>query len=167
MGLLKSVRLELARMLKSNFGKVDTDNGSLLYDGDELNVGDEVFIENAERELEVPADGEYETETRVYVVEGGIVVEIRDKDSDSGDGDGGSGGGDMKEVSREEFNNLLSLVTKMAKQQEETTKTVNEMNADFQKFRKEPVENSANRKVNIKDKGGMSKEERFCRGEVD
>lgn len=161
MGLLKSVRLELARMLKGNFGKVDTDNGSLLYDGDELNVGDEVFIENAERELEVPADGEYETETRVYVVEGGIVVEIRDKDSGSGDGDGDSGSGDMKEVSREDFNNLLSLVTKMAKQQEETAKTVNEMKADFQKFRKEPVERSANKKVEIKDRGDMTLEDRF------
>lgn len=164
MGLLKSVRLELARMLKSNFGSVETDHGILLYDGGEINEGDEVFIENAENELEIPADGEYETETRIIVVEGGIAVEIRDKDSGSGDG-GSSEGGDMKEVSREEFNKLLNFVSKMAKQQEETAKTVNEMNADFQKFRKEPAIPSANEKVKIKDTGNMSREELFLSDE--
>lgn len=166
MGLLKSVRLELARMLKSAFGSVQTDHGILLYDGDEINEGDEVFIENADGELEIPADGEYETETCILVVEGGIVMDIEDKDSGSDDG-GGSEGGDMKEVSREEFNKLMRFVAKVAKQQDDTVKTVNEMNADFQKFRKAPAGESANKKVDIKDKGGMSKEERFIRGEVD
>lgn len=161
MGLLKSVRLELARMLKSTFGSVQTDHGILLYDGDEINEGDEVFIENADGELEIPADGEYETETRILTVEGGIVVDIEDKDSGDDTGDSGLGDGDMKAVSREEFNKLMRFVAKVAKQQDRTTKTVNEMNADFQKFRKAPAGESANKKVEIKDRGEMTLEERF------
>lgn len=166
MGLLKSVRLELARMMNLDFGEVETNHGILLYEGDEINEGDEVFIRNADGELEVPADGEYETEAQIITVEAGIVTNITDKDSGSDDG-GSSEGGDMKEVSREEFNKLLNFVSNITRQMDKTAKIVNEINADFQKFRKAPAGESANKKVEIKDKGGMSKEELFCRGEID
>lgn len=66
--------MSLQRMLM-NFGDVTTDKGVLEYTGEELEVGTEVFIEDA------PApDGEYETETQVIVVAEGKVVEIREKE---------------------------------------------------------------------------------------
>lgn len=74
-------RLQLAlRALLLKAGEIVTDNGKLIYEGEELTEGAEVFVEREENgEVEViPApDGEYATEQYVYVVKDGKVAEIR------------------------------------------------------------------------------------------
>lgn len=68
---------EALKKLLAQFGSVETNNGILDYEGDELEVGAEVTIEGN------PApDGEYETETQVIVVAEGRVTEIRDKEEE-------------------------------------------------------------------------------------
>lgn len=59
------------------FASVETDKGTLYY-ADELAVGVDVFVDN--ENVEVAADGEYETEEKVIVVADGKVTEIRDKE---------------------------------------------------------------------------------------
>lgn len=62
---------------------VMTDGGELSYEHDgELQVGDAVFVkQTAGEEIEMaPApDGEYKADNVIFVVEGGIVKEIRDE----------------------------------------------------------------------------------------
>lgn len=66
---------EALKKLLAQFGSIETDNGILDYDGEELEVGAEVTKEGN------PApDGEYETEDKVIVVAEGKVAEIRDKE---------------------------------------------------------------------------------------
>ena len=63
------------RKLLEQFGSIETNNGILDYEGEELEVGAEVTKEGN------PApDGEYETEDKVIVVADGKVEEIRDKE---------------------------------------------------------------------------------------
>ena len=66
---------EALKKLLAQFGSIETNNGILDYEGEELEVGMEVTIEGN------PApDGEYETEDKVIVVAEGKVEEIRDKE---------------------------------------------------------------------------------------
>lgn len=66
---------EALKKLLAQFGSIETNNGILDYEGDELEVGIEVTIEGN------PApDGEYETDNQVIVVSEGKVAEIRDKE---------------------------------------------------------------------------------------
>lgn len=62
------------RKLLAEFGEIETDKGTLVYDG-ELEVGIEVTIEG----ITAP-DGEYEAEDKVIVVAEGKVAEIREKE---------------------------------------------------------------------------------------
>lgn len=72
----------MLRALILKAGELETDKGRLIYDGDELTVGTDVFIEQAGEndEIEVvPApDGEYEADGRTYVVAEGRIAEIRE-----------------------------------------------------------------------------------------
>lgn len=72
----KSLRLKLARLL-SKFKDVSTDKGSLFTEGD-LVVGVDVFIEDEAGEMIAAADGEYATETIIYVVKDGKIEDIKD-----------------------------------------------------------------------------------------
>lgn len=65
---------KILKSLLAEFGSIDTNNGTLDYEG-ELEVGTEVKIND-----EVAPDGEYETDDKVIVVADGKVTEIRDKD---------------------------------------------------------------------------------------
>ena len=70
-----------AALLKAfaEFANVTTDKGILAWDGDEdLKVGDQVFIEDAEGNRTPAEDGEYKTDDKVIVVAEGAVAEIRD-----------------------------------------------------------------------------------------
>ena len=78
MKIASKVKIFLRKVLMT-CGSVETDKGALLYDG-ELEVGVEVFQENAEGEIVPAANGEYVTEEKVIVVEDGKVTEIRDKE---------------------------------------------------------------------------------------
>lgn len=66
-------RLKLAKMILK-FGSVQTDNGELQYEG-ELEAGLDVFVES-EGELIPAPDGEYKTEDKTIIVEGGKIKEI-------------------------------------------------------------------------------------------
>ena len=71
--------LKLAKALLK-LASIETDKGVLTYEG-ELEVGTEMFIEDENGELVAPADGEYTTEDKVIVIEGGKVTEVRDRDN--------------------------------------------------------------------------------------
>lgn len=66
-------RLKLAKMILK-FGSIQTDNGELQYEG-ELGTGLDVFVES-EGDLIPAPDGEYKTEDKTIVVEGGKIKEI-------------------------------------------------------------------------------------------
>lgn len=65
---------KILKSLLAEFGSIDTNNGTLDYEG-ELEVGTAVKIND-----EVAPDGEYETDDKVIVIADGVVTEIRDKD---------------------------------------------------------------------------------------
>lgn len=69
------VKLAL-RSLLLKCGAVETDRGELLYEGENLEIGTEVFVQNEEGEM-IPADGEYVAGDTTYVVEDGRIAEIR------------------------------------------------------------------------------------------
>ena len=58
--------------------QITTDKAVLVYEG-ELVEGVEVFIEDENGELIAPEDGEYVAEDKVFVIEGGRVIEVREK----------------------------------------------------------------------------------------
>ena len=60
-------------------GELATDKATLQYDGDELAVGAEVFVES-EGEMVAAEDGEYVAEDKTIVVAEGKVTEIRIKE---------------------------------------------------------------------------------------
>ena len=66
-------RLKLAKMILK-FGSIQTDNGELQYEG-ELGTGLDVFVES-EGDLIPAPDGEYKSEDKTIVVEGGKIKEI-------------------------------------------------------------------------------------------
>lgn len=71
----KNKLLKLAKLVMK-FAEVETDKGTLTYDGD-LVEGVEVFVEK-EGEFVAPEDGEYKTETQVITIEGGKVTKIEE-----------------------------------------------------------------------------------------
>ena len=66
-------RLKLAKMILK-FGSIQTDNGELQYEG-ELEAGLDVFVES-EGELIPAPDGEYKSDNKTIIVEGGKIKEI-------------------------------------------------------------------------------------------
>lgn len=77
-----STKVKLAlRSLVMKCGAVETDKAVLNYDGDELEVGKEVFIETEDGEMVPAEDGEYVAGEKTYVVADGKVTEIREKET--------------------------------------------------------------------------------------
>lgn len=72
----KNKLLKLAKLVV-RFAEVETDNGTLTYDG-ELAEGTEVYIQDENGEFVAPEDGEYKTETQVITIEGGKVTKIEE-----------------------------------------------------------------------------------------
>lgn len=75
----------MLRALILKAGEIETDKGRLIYDGDKLTVGTDVFVEQANGdEIEViPApDGEYEADGKTYVVADGKISEIREPEAE-------------------------------------------------------------------------------------
>lgn len=71
----------LLRNLMLKAGAVTTDKAELLFDGEEIEVGKEVFVADGDEVVSAP-DGEYETDEKVITVESGKVTEIKDKESE-------------------------------------------------------------------------------------
>lgn len=89
MGKIEKIKAALAAFVKaaedytatlSEYGRVATDKGTLVWDGDEeIAEGKTVWTEDADGNRVDLEDGEYTTDNkRVIVLEGGIVKEIRD-----------------------------------------------------------------------------------------
>lgn len=76
MKLSTKIKLVL-RSLVMNAGAIETDKAVLQYEGDELTVGKEVFIE-VDGEVVPAEDGEYVAEGKTIVVAEGKVSEIRE-----------------------------------------------------------------------------------------
>ena len=69
---------------KTEMGRVNTDKGELLWEGEEdLKEGDPVFVEDQDGNREVAPDGDYITEdNKTIVVSEGVVKEIRDPEAE-------------------------------------------------------------------------------------
>lgn len=82
----KKLRILLKSILSLQMGKVNTDKGMLMWDGDEdLKIGDEVFVEGENEPIAAP-DGEYVIEDgKTIIVAGGLVAEIRDDSAEVAD----------------------------------------------------------------------------------
>lgn len=107
MKILNQAKLKLAKMLNLEFASVSTDKGNLYYDGDgELIEGIEVYQNDSDGNQAPAEDGEYITESRVVNVSGGVVASIVSKDAIVED--------ELKEVTREEFDELKAMVSELA-----------------------------------------------------
>ena len=69
---------KLKKMLLS-LSEISTNEGLLIYDGDNLEVGDEVFMEGDEG-LTPAKDGLYTYDNEIIEVEGGVVKTISEKE---------------------------------------------------------------------------------------
>ena len=69
---------KLKKMLLS-LSEISTNEGLLIYDGDNLEVGDEVFMEGDEG-LTPAKDGFYTYDNEIIEVEGGVVKTISEKE---------------------------------------------------------------------------------------
>ena len=84
---LSNIKTALAKIL-AQFERVSTDKGLLSFDGDELEVGMNVYLVDEEGNETPAPDGEYATdEGIIYVIADGKVAEIREvaKEETTGD----------------------------------------------------------------------------------
>lgn len=77
-------RIKLARAIMK-FASLVTDQGELIYEGDVLAEGIEVFVEDENGEIVPAADGEYIAEDRKVVVKEGKVESIEEKEEPKND----------------------------------------------------------------------------------
>ena len=82
MKLSNKIKLTLKSLLMK-CGSVETDKAVLQYDGEELEVGMEVFVESEEGDVVPAEDGEYVAGEKTYVVSEGKVTEIREKEEET------------------------------------------------------------------------------------
>ena len=82
MKIAEKLKVALKKMLSLELGRVATDKGELVFDG-ELAVGVEVFVEDENGELIPAPNGEYDAENSVIVVEDGKVAEIKEKEAEN------------------------------------------------------------------------------------
>lgn len=68
--------IKLAKLVMT-FKSVTTDKAELIYNGDDLEVGVEVFIEDEAGEIVPAADGDYTAEDMVITVAEGVITEVK------------------------------------------------------------------------------------------
>ena len=75
-----AIRLFFRSILTSKFGAVETDNGTLYFDGEEIQIGTEVKMEDTSNEENIdyiPApDGEYKSGDTTFTVKDSVVTAI-------------------------------------------------------------------------------------------
>lgn len=130
-------RLEAMMM---SFGKISTDKGVISWaSNDDIKVGDEIKIEAEDGTTSPASDGEYTTDTKVYVVEGGKLKEIRDKQTNAEEGDDGNGDDESLrqdvEGLRKEVNELYNIV-------DQVLKMIGTTREEIEKMKKIPAEGS-------------------------
>lgn len=80
----EALRAVLSEQKTQKFKSIATDKGALEWDGeDDLKVGDEVFVQDAEGNRVAAEDGEYVTEDEAtIVIKDGVVTEIRETEAE-------------------------------------------------------------------------------------
>ena len=81
MRISEKLRIAL-RALLLKAGKLITDKGELIFDGETAEVGTAVFVEESngeETEVKPAPDGEYRVDSKVYVVSDGVITDIKDE----------------------------------------------------------------------------------------
>lgn len=80
---LSQIKMELAKLLVQ-YSVVKTDNGILNFEGNELTIGNDIFVEDENGEKVPATDGEYKTEDNkiITVVNGKVesIVEVEVED---------------------------------------------------------------------------------------
>ena len=75
-----AIRLFFRSILTSKFGAVETDNGTLYFDGEEIQIGTEVKMEDTSNEENIdyiPApDGDYKAGDTTFTVKDSVVTAI-------------------------------------------------------------------------------------------
>lgn len=74
---LERIKSLLSQVLEQ-FSKISTNKGILQFDGDELEVGMNVYLVDEEGNETKPEDGDYETDTQIIKIEDGKVTEINE-----------------------------------------------------------------------------------------
>ena len=107
---------------EENFGRIATDNGELVWEGeDDLKAGDPVFVEG-EDGLVPAADGEYKTEDgKTIVVVEGKVAEIRDPEAEVAPEDAPAEPDEAEEL-RKENAELRDQIATLSKKVEELSR---------------------------------------------
>lgn len=107
---------------EENFGRIATDNGELVWEGeDDLKAGDPVFVEGEEG-LVPAADGEYKTEDgKTIVVVEGKVAEIRDPEAEVAPEDAPAEPDEAEEL-RKENAELRDQIATLSKKVEELSR---------------------------------------------
>lgn len=71
--------IKMAKQTEMKLESISTDNGLLHY-VDELVVGVDVWVEDADGNAMLPDDGNYTSDGKVIVVENGVVVDIKESE---------------------------------------------------------------------------------------
>lgn len=80
MKVTNRLRVALKSILSIRMGEVATDKATLVFDGEVLEKGVEVFVLDENGEPTIPEDGEYVDGERIIVIKEGIVDEIKEKE---------------------------------------------------------------------------------------
>lgn len=83
MKITNRLKLALKSILSLKFGEVATDKATLIFDGEEIAEGVEVFVKDENDEVVAASDGEYTTEDgRTITVAEGKVTAIKEKETE-------------------------------------------------------------------------------------
>lgn len=83
MKITNRLKLALKSILSLKFGEVATDKATLIFDGEEIAEGVEVFVKDENDEVVAASDGEYITEDgRTITVAEGKVTAIKEKENE-------------------------------------------------------------------------------------
>lgn len=83
MKITQRLKIMLKGMLDIKMGEIATDKATLVFDGDELEVGKEVFVIGEDGEPIPAEDGEYAADEKVIVVKDGVVAEIKEAEAEN------------------------------------------------------------------------------------
>lgn len=146
--------IKLSKQL-SKFVSIPYADGNLICDG-ELEVGKELFIEDAEGNLS-PAEGEYETDDKIIRVEKGIISEIVEKEEPADteeqtqnlEDETKSESKDNGSVDEDKDKKIAELEAKVAELEAKIAELTSSMNFVKEELAK-PVENFSSSKKNQK-----------------